>query len=159
MAWYTIPVFQKRLLPLLDWQHEVSTKARLIVWDITWKLFLRNPIFGVGPRHFPRIVIKDALVPGQAPYLSHAHSNYLHALATTGVIGFSAYVWVLLASFGLAWQQFRSEVDLGVKVSGNSAFRSQLVWDCLPHWYRWQSLVFLNTTSAQARYEWPSGFC
>jgi O-antigen ligase len=106
IAWNTLPVFKNRLLPLLDWQHDVSTRARLIVWEQAWKQFLLFPLFGVGVRKFPHIYIPEALVPGQAKYLSHAHSNYLHALATTGLFGLAMYLWLLASSISLAWQQF-----------------------------------------------------
>lgn len=106
IAWYCIPVFQKRLLPLLDWHHDISTQARLLVWSKSWSLFQDNPIFGVGVRGFPHIVIPEALVPGQPQYLAHAHSNYLHALATTGIVGCSLFIWLLCASLDLCWKQY-----------------------------------------------------
>jgi len=105
LAWMFIPVFQTRLLPLLDWRHDVSTRARLIVWEKAWQVFLENPLFGCGVRNFPPVYIKEALVPGQADHLAHGHSNYLHILATTGICGFAVYIWLLFASFRLAWIQ------------------------------------------------------
>jgi O-antigen ligase len=108
-AWFALPVFQKRLLPLLDWQHDVSTRARFVVWDEAWRQFLRFPLYGIGVRKFPHVYIPEALVPGQARYLGHAHSNYLHVLATTGLFGFAMYIWLLLESVRLAWMQFWME--------------------------------------------------
>ncbi|MGH9550887.1 MAG: O-antigen ligase family protein, partial [Terriglobales bacterium] len=106
VAWFTVPVFQKRLLPLLDWYHEVSSRARLEVWEKAWAVFKQHPVLGCGPRNFPHVYIPEALVPGQARYLAHAHSNYLHALATTGVVGFCFFIWLSLASLKLAFDQF-----------------------------------------------------
>jgi O-antigen ligase len=106
VAWNALPVFQKRLLPLLDWQHDVGTRARLTLWTEAFRLFQQNPLFGVGLRKFPHLYIPEALVPGQARYLGHAHSNYLQMLATTGLFGFGMYCWLICASIKLAVSQF-----------------------------------------------------
>lgn len=128
VAWYTLPVFKKRLLPLLDPQHDVGTRARLMIWERAWGIFKQHPTFGVGIRKFPHINIPEALVPGQAQYLSHAHSNYLHVLATTGIVGFFAYLWLTFATLSLSLQQFlRNRIELGaLKPTSQGAFQSAI---------------------------------
>src|SRR4029077_17110358 len=34
-------------------------------------------------------------------YFDHAHSNYLHMLAATGIVGFSAYMYLLFMTFAI----------------------------------------------------------
>ncbi len=60
----------------------------------------------MGPSHFPSITdIPEALVPGKSTDLNHAHSNYLQILATLGIIGFVAFMALLVFSLRAALQQ------------------------------------------------------
>jgi O-antigen ligase len=106
-AWFCIPVVQIRLRPLMDWQHEVSSKARMIVWQEAITRFETNPVTGIGATKFPRLAIAEAIVPGRSVALDHAHSNYLHVLATTGIIGFLAYLYIIIATLVLAWRNYK----------------------------------------------------
>lgn len=99
-----IPMVHKRLMPLLDWQHDVGTRVRLDLWSKAWELFRQAPIFGVGVSHFPHMTIKEALVPGRSAYLDHAHNNYLQIFATMGSVGFIAYIYLLGAMITLCWR-------------------------------------------------------
>src|SRR5262249_31950693 len=38
----------------------------------------------------------EAIVPGHSKDLNHAHNNYLHILATTGMFGLITYLWLWL---------------------------------------------------------------
>lgn len=116
LAWFYIPVFQKRLLPLLHWQSDVSTRARLQVWQEAWHIFQKSPILGIGNK-FPHLYIREALVPGRSSYLDHAHSNYLHILATGGLLGFAAYLWLQLSAARLSWQQMNRKDRHGTALS------------------------------------------
>ena len=55
-------------------------------------------MFGTGINRFPHLALSDAVVPGKTTYCNHAHSNYLQILATTGIIGTVAYLYLLFAS-------------------------------------------------------------
>lgn len=63
-----------------------STKVRRHLWHMALDMAAQSPVLGVGPGHFA-----DALVERQGSkkpyYFRHAHSNYLHSLAETGVAG------------------------------------------------------------------------
>lgn len=108
-AWYCIPVVQTRLLPLLDWQHEVSSKTRVAVWKEAINCFLKNPITGVGATKFPRLPIKEAIVPGRSIALDDGHSNYLHVLATTGVVGFLSFLFIVFSSLVVSWRSYKQK--------------------------------------------------
>jgi O-antigen ligase len=60
---------------------------------------------GVGALHFPRIDLPEAIVPGHSKDLNHAHSNYLQILATTGVLGLTSFLWLLITSLTVAYRQ------------------------------------------------------
>jgi O-antigen ligase len=111
LAWFTMPVFQKRLAPLMQWQQDVSVRVRFQMWDEAIKLFERSPIIGIGVRNFPHIYIPEAIVPGRSKYLDHAHSNYLHVLATTGIIGLVVYLSICFVTLKTAWVQYKSDPD------------------------------------------------
>lgn len=105
-ACFTVPVFRNRLEPLLHLETDPSTQARFTMWTTAWQEFLKNPIFGCGVRNFPRVHTDFQAVElhGES-FLAHGHSNYLHILATTGIVGFTIFIWLLFASVRLAWQQ------------------------------------------------------
>jgi O-antigen ligase len=135
-AWFCVPVVQTRLRPLMDWQHEVSSKARLIIWQKAIGYFEFNPITGLGATKFPRQDMPEAIVPGRSVALDHAHSNYLQVLATTGVLGLISYLYMVIATIACAWQNYiyrssdsslRSQVDKAIALSIICATVSLLV--------------------------------
>lgn len=97
-----VKVIQTRLMALVNWQQDVSVVTRFKMWQTAWDLFKEHPLLGVGVNRFPHVVVPEALVPGHQGYLDHAHSNYFHMLATTGIIGFASFLWLTLASLVLA---------------------------------------------------------
>lgn len=106
-GWLMLPVFQKRLLPLLSWQHDVSVRVRLFLWQQSLQLWQHNPVFGIGFRKFPHFNIPEAIVPGRSIDINHAHSNYLQILCTTGIAGLAAYLWLWIRMLLTAWENFR----------------------------------------------------
>jgi O-antigen ligase len=105
--WFCVPVVQTRLQATLDLRHDVSTQARLTIWRKAVLEWQREPIFGVGFLNFPHLDIKEAELPGRSKELNHAHSNYLHMLATSGALGLSAYLYLLASCLFLSkrlWQ-------------------------------------------------------
>ena len=94
--WCTVPVVQQRLAPLVNWQTDISLLVRLQLWQESLRIFADKPLFGIGIRNFPHHVIPEALGQGHAA-LDHAHSNYMHILATTGLVGLIAYIFLWLS--------------------------------------------------------------
>lgn len=102
LGWLALPVVRSRLSALTNWQADVSVTSRFVLWDRAWQVFKESPIFGIGIRHFPHLKIEEALKQGHLA-LDHAHSNYFHILATTGIVGFCAYLYLWFASIKLAF--------------------------------------------------------
>ena len=112
LAWFCVPAVQARLVPLLtDPQSDISVRTRVKLWNVAKEQYFTHPLVGIGPSHFPRVVIPEALVPGGSPYFDHAHSNYFHILATMGSLGFLAFMSLIVFSLRLAIKQSR-ESDL-----------------------------------------------
>jgi O-antigen ligase len=105
IGWFCVPMVQARLAPMLPGHHDPGTEARWQVWKIAYEKFLRSVITGVGATRFPQIRIPGATDLGK-DYLAHAHSNILQILATTGLIGFCTYIWIIVQSLRVACKQF-----------------------------------------------------
>ncbi len=74
-----------------------SVVARFHIWEAAIDRFRQRPIFGTSLIRFGAIHAKSAM-PDKG-YFDHAHSNYLHMLAATGIVGFSAYMYLLFMIF------------------------------------------------------------
>lgn len=61
-----------------------STRTRIGLMEDAWKVFLNNPIMGVGLGAF-----REA-----TRFNVYAHNNFLELLASTGVIGFVSFYWI-----------------------------------------------------------------
>lgn len=116
IAWFCVPVVKTRIAPLFtDYRQDVSTRVRLEVWGLSLDVFRRHPLVGVGIRHYPAINIPEAIVPGVSDRLVHAHSNYFHILATLGIAGFAAYMYLIFRTVAVSlhyWRTARSRQDL-----------------------------------------------
>ncbi len=112
IAWFSIPVFQQRLGPLISEPHrDIGVRVRLQIWDRAFKEFQKAPVTGLGFRKFPILDIPEAIVPGSSTHIDHAHSNYLHILATTGLIGMACYLLLHGAILFTAWRRYCANID------------------------------------------------
>ncbi|MDH7500466.1 MAG: O-antigen ligase family protein, partial [candidate division NC10 bacterium] len=93
---------------------------RMLAWQISYRMFLSRPLLGKGPDFFDRYQRNAAL---QQPYLSpqlyeklakggkgvvfpiyHPHSIYLELLASQGIIGMAAFLWILATLAFSLWK-------------------------------------------------------
>ncbi|MFX0124499.1 MAG: O-antigen ligase family protein, partial [Candidatus Hodarchaeota archaeon] len=85
-------------------KREGTGAARIFLWKMGIKMFSKSPIIGIGPENFgvylPDYAEKhrDERV-GRVYYGRILHNGYLEILVGTGIIGFSAYLLLLVASF------------------------------------------------------------
>lgn len=135
LAFQFVPVVKTRLSALSNWRQDVSVTARLTVWDVAVKTFQKKPLSGVGPRNFPRIELNEAVVKGQSEDLNHGHSNIMHLVATTGLLGLSAYLFLVLipllglyrsAAIGASEGELESALALGLYAALISLFAAGL---------------------------------
>jgi len=78
-----------------------ANKERLLRWGTAVVMFLRHPILGCGYGTFAFTFVNDPARIGThlAQYKMGAHNEYLQALAETGLIGFSAWMWMIISFF------------------------------------------------------------
>lgn len=98
----------------------VSDMARLEVWKIAIRTFEANPLTGYGNGNFylafRRYANWDLVdVTGTATYVqSHAHNDFLHVLATMGVVGLAAYVFLGYSAIRIAWNHTEKKFLLSI---------------------------------------------
>jgi putative inorganic carbon (hco3(-)) transporter len=77
-----------------------SGKIRLVVWQGAIELFKKNPLFGTGVETFAyayyQVKPLEHNLLSEWDYLyNKAHNEYLNYLATTGIFGFSSYLFFI----------------------------------------------------------------
>jgi len=73
---------------------QTSTGSRLEMWKAAWLIFKEHPVFGVGSGNYHQALIgkMEAGKVVQMQVFEHAHSEPLHILAITGMVGFLSYL-------------------------------------------------------------------
>jgi O-antigen ligase len=103
------------LRPILNPTHtegEVGSSAisRLMLWSTAWDYFVRFPVFGVGWGNFTHLYGSDLSSFFQPDALA-VHNIYLQLLAETGLVGFVAFLYLVVQSWRQARSQWRSSID------------------------------------------------
>jgi len=85
-----------------------SVGIRLYIWETAWYAFLEKPIIGHGPGKFKGLTYQSMLRDNyevETNIYGHAHNEYLHTLATKGLVGLlmllSIFIVPLLAAIRL----------------------------------------------------------
>lgn len=139
----TIPSFKARI-------HSYRLGAnseRLEVWKVAYRMFQDSPWTGQGYHSFGERLQKFAPELAKDPYFPReAHNMYLDFLATTGLVGLSAFVALLVYWAALLFRGWRSQSITAegrpwilAAIGGFSAF---LVAGCFDrHFYMTQTLT------------------
>jgi len=85
---------------------EPGVTARLSAWETTIKMALKRPILGFGLDtlgvSFRRFMSKDyEKLAGRFSTAGYAHNEFLQYVATMGVVGLAAYLFLLFTFFGM----------------------------------------------------------
>jgi O-antigen ligase len=87
-----------------------GSSGRTDLWKVAWTIFMRHPWNGIGLNNFETVEPHYALKSGtltrvelvaEVPHL--VHNLYLQLLTETGIIGFSLFVVVMIASLRTSW--------------------------------------------------------
>lgn len=78
--------------------------TRFIVWGTAFEMWKKHPILGVGPENFGEEFNHMQTIEqnyGESWNLiwHKAHNEFIHYLATTGVVGFAAYLLLIILMF------------------------------------------------------------
>lgn len=96
-----------------------AVMERLANWQAGWRMFLANPLLGVGIGNY-NAAYRDYALPGWETALGHAHNFYLNIAAEAGVIGLAAYIVFVSSALLLG---ARTITGLGQAMAGGSAGR------------------------------------
>lgn len=78
---------------------------RILLWISSWKMFLDYPIFGIGFGNWSEYYKAAYISPlAKEPNLPHPHNLYLYLLAETGIVGFTAYLTMILGQLKIAYR-------------------------------------------------------
>lgn len=121
--------FRWRILNLFDFSTGNSTGMRRDIWMGYWQIFLDHPLLGIGlfngdevlPDVFRRLGIVQ-------PFVSHAHNNFLQALAGTGSFGFLCFIAFQFYFLKLARDLYRNLGPSPVGRLAQGAFLAQVFW-------------------------------
>ncbi len=75
-----------------------SFNSRVEQWRLDLPKATRHPLTGIGLTG----------IVDESPYAEHVHSDYVRTLVETGVFGFAAYVWLLIAALAGCIRAVRS---------------------------------------------------
>ena len=90
-----------------------SNKARLLRWGQAFIMFLQHPIIGNGYGAFAMLYEENVSLVGAytAQFRLGAHSEYLQVLAELGIVGFVAWMWLIIAFFRYGLRSLRGMGD------------------------------------------------
>lgn len=84
-----------RFKSIVDLENDKSIITRINLWKGSWRMFADHPINGVGIGYFTKEFNRNYRLDSQIIVnASHAHNNFLHFLATTGLIGFLTFLFL-----------------------------------------------------------------
>ena len=93
-------------------QTQTNIGERFLMWKAAFRMFLSNPLFGVGTGDYVRTMGKY-MASGEFPlYLAEfnqPHNMYLFALATNGLLGLAALLYLFYRGLSFALPLMRSD--------------------------------------------------
>jgi O-antigen ligase len=89
--------YTDRVKSIVDIEHP-SNASRLVMWQTGWKMFINNPMIGVGDNKVMEVYQYYRPQMTEAEH-SHLHSNIMMILATNGIIGFAIWVGLFILIF------------------------------------------------------------
>jgi len=98
---------RSRLSSLLSPRSDLSITDRMQVIESTLKLAWANPILGVG---YGRGRLREGLGESRLEMrrIAHTHNVYVELLATTGLLGLGAFLWLICGAF---YQALRHSIN------------------------------------------------
>lgn len=95
------PAFRSRVFDL----RPEANGDRLVLWQISWEMFKRSPVFGEGYHSFA--ARRDSILQGKIPhdhFPVETHSMYFDMLGGAGIVGFSLFLILLGTGLVRLWE-------------------------------------------------------
>jgi len=131
-----------------------TTKARFMIWDMSWAGFQEKPLVGWGQENFSYVFNKyyNPAMYGQEQWFDRAHDAYLDWLTAAGAPGFLLFISLFVAS---AWALHRSrELDVPERAAllglvAGFAFHELFVFDNLVSYIQFFTVLALAHSLSQ----------
>ncbi len=105
-----------------------SNRERLLRWGTAIMMFLRHPILGNGYGSFAFSYINNPELLGNiSRYQMGAHNEYLQLLAETGILGFSAWMWIIISFFAYGLKLLKNLRTENSEIDSLSFWRSIVI--------------------------------
>jgi len=98
----------KKFQDLFEFQERSSGHARLEIWQTSLLIFKEHPILGVGLNNFENVyreTIPRVAFPPLEWLVAQPHNLYLALLTQIGLLGFLAFLWIIIKFFKSVFQQ------------------------------------------------------
>src|SRR3972149_10368861 len=98
----------KKFQDIFEYKERSSGHARLEIWQTSWLIFKEHPILGVGLNNFEdvyRETIPRVAFPPLEWLVAQPHNLYLALLTQIGLLGFLAFLWIIIKFFKSVFQQ------------------------------------------------------
>ncbi len=117
------PKFHDRILYAFDYQNNYDN-LRIVLWKTNWMIFSDHPWFGAGYGENTTLLKKYYALQGlpEDQFVGHAHNQFLHMLAGTGIVGLLCYCFMYFFFVVMAWQLYRSSSNTLEKAVGLGIF-------------------------------------
>jgi O-antigen ligase len=89
------------------WARALNPKvdvSRLYIWKTSWEIGLQRPLIGMGPGNFETEYARVKDWP-EARVLTHAHNEWMHEWATSGLLGVVAFTWLIFVVARALWRR------------------------------------------------------
>ncbi len=104
---------QQELKNIIAFQLDSSMGIRLQLWYAALQIFLEHPIIGVGLNNFSKALLhlqQQHLISHHAASFAHAHNEFLCALATGGIVGFSLTLLLFILPMRMFWKDYHKSI-------------------------------------------------
>ena len=118
VTFLTVAPLRGRLLTLLSPTEDIAIEGRLQFMADALAVGLENPVLGVG---YGRDRLREGFKKGiagstQIEFIPHSHNLYTELLAETGLVGLSAFMWMVLSNFSRLVRRGRSEFSAPMRI-------------------------------------------
>lgn len=103
--------FADRVLHIFDYKQNYDMQ-RITIWKANWNIFLDHPWFGIGYTDNVRRLTEYYArmgIPEDKYFISHAHNQYLHILAGSGIFGLIVFLAIMIYFLVMSWKSWKLE--------------------------------------------------
>lgn len=102
--------FSDEFLNIMQLMHRSYDMERIYGYQASIKMWLDNPLVGVGIEHWAELYKNEYFPVGAREHLMHAHNMYLFFLSSTGIIGFIGLVYLFFKILRYFYLNSRSNI-------------------------------------------------